>query len=246
MQRALTLYSTTIGKKVAMALSGVILLGFTVAHLAGNMNVYLGQEALDGYAAKLREYPGLLWTARLALLFAVSVHIISAAMLFAKKRQARPVPYAKKRDIASDYAAQTMYWSGPILLFYILFHLAHMTFGVTVHLYEWTDSVYLNMIHGFQHWQIILPYVLGVLALGTHLFHGIFSMFQSVGASHPKYDHLRRDLAVGLATLLTLGNLSFPVAVQLGWFNEVPGVVDESAVDVAEGDADTNPPADLH
>lgn len=242
MQRALTLYSTSIGKKVAMALSGVILVGFTVVHLAGNINLYFGPEAFDGYAAKLREYMPLLWTARVVLLAAVSVHIVSAFQLFLKKRQARPVPYAKKKDVASDYATKTMYWSGPILLFYIAFHLMHMTFGVAMGLYEWNEtSPYLNLVHGFQHWQIVLPYVLGVLALGTHLFHGIFSMFQSVGASHPKYDHLRRDLAIGLATLLTIGNLSFPASVMAGLFDDVPGVVDTSLADDS-ADADSESP----
>ena len=127
------------------------------------------------------------------------------------------VRWRTRRSATSrDYAAKTMYLSGPVLLFYVLFHLAHMTFGVTAGYYEWTESPYDNLVHGFQHWPIIIPYVLGVLSLGMHLFHGIHSAFQSMGANHPKYNHLRHDLAIGIATLLTIGNLSFPVAVKMG------------------------------
>ena len=214
MQRAVTLYSTTIGKKAVMAVSGAILFGFTVGHMAGNMNLYGGPEAFNGYAATFQSMPGLIWGTRALLLFAVSAHIVSAFMLWRKNANARPVPYKKKKNIAEGYAAMTMYLSGPILLFYIIYHLAHMTLGQTFGLYEWNpESPYDNLVHGFQLWPVVIPYLLGNLALGFHLFHGIFSMFQSMGASHPKYDQLRRDLAVGMATLITLGNLSFPIAV---------------------------------
>jgi len=233
MQRALTLYNTTVGKKAAMAASGVILLGFTVGHLYGNLKAFWGAQAYNDYAAGLRDIPALLWGVRLALLFAVSVHIASAAMLWGRNRNARPDRYAKKKDLATDYAAKTMYLSGPILLFYILFHLAHLTFGGEIFGFQGEDGAgalfgidgyvfnrhnpYNNMVMGFQHWPVVVPYVLGVLALGTHLFHGIWSMFQSIGANHPKYNHLRRDAAIALAVFLTLGNLSFPIAVQLGY-----------------------------
>jgi succinate dehydrogenase / fumarate reductase, cytochrome b subunit len=217
MQRALTLSSTTVGKKVAMALSGAILVGFTIVHMLGNLQLYEGKEVFDGYAEKLQSMKIVLWTARIGLLFAVLTHIVAAAALFFKNSAARQVAYAKKKDIARDYAAKTMYLSGPVLLFYILFHLAHMTLGQTAGLYEWTNSPYDNLVHGFQYWPVIVPYVLGTLALGLHLFHGIFSAFQSLGVNHPQYNHLRRDLAIGLATLLTIGNLSFPVACKLGY-----------------------------
>jgi succinate dehydrogenase / fumarate reductase cytochrome b subunit len=217
MQRAVTLYSTTIGKKAVMAVSGAILFGFVVAHLAGNLNVYAGPEAFNGYAEMLHSMPKLLWTARIALIFAVSAHIVSAFMLWRKNANARPVAYAKKKNLAEGYAARTMYWSGPILLFFIVYHLAHLTFGQTFGQYEWAEgNPYDNLVHGFKLWQIAVPYYLGNIALGFHLFHGVFSMFQSLGASHPKYDQYRRDLAVGMATLLTLGNLSIPTMVLLG------------------------------
>lgn len=227
MQKTLTLYDTTIGKKAAMAASGVILLGFTIGHLTGNLKVFSGPEAYNEYARWLRTVPALLWGARIALLFAFLVHINSAFQLWKRNKEARTHRYAKKVDVATDYAAKTMYWTGPILLFYVLFHLAHLTFGgqifgqeaiFGIEGYTWEPSnPYNNMVRGFQHWPIVVPYVLGVLALGMHLFHGIYSMFQTLGANHPKYNHLRRDLAIALAALLTIGNLSFPLAVLAGY-----------------------------
>ena len=225
--KALTLYSTSIGKKAVMAVSGVIMLGFAVGHLSGNLKAYAGPEEFNEYSAWLHSIPALLWGTRLALLFAFTAHIASAFSLWTRNRAARKSRYQKKVDVATDYAAKTMYMTGPILLFYVLFHLAHLTLGgklfgdaamFGIEGYTWEDSnPYNNMVRGFQHWPIVIPYVLGVLALGTHLFHGIWSMFQTFGASHPRYDQLRRDLAIGLAALLTLGFLSLPIAVQAGY-----------------------------
>ncbi len=235
MQRALTLYSTTIGKKVAMAISGAILVGFVVVHMLGNLQLYVGQEKFNAYAEKLHTdlFP-LLVVARVVLLGAVAMHIASAFLLFRKNRMARPQRYQKKRDIATDYAAKTMYLSGPILLGFILYHLAHMTFGKTFGVYEWIDGdPYNNLVHGFQHWAIAIPYIVGNVFLGTHLFHGIYSVFQSLGANHKKYNHLRRDLAVGLATLVTLGNLSLPIAVQAGFIQPTDAAMLQLPVDGA-------------
>ncbi len=239
MQRALTLYSTSVGKKVAMALSGAILVGFAIVHFAGNLNLYAGPEAFNGYAAKLREIPALLWAARLALLFAFGTHLVTYVALLLKNKHARPTAYAKKKDMAQDFASKTMYLTGPMLFFFVLYHLAHMTFGQTFGAYEWVEeNPYDNLVHGFQQWPVVIPYVLGVLALGTHIFHGIFSAFQSIGANHPQYNHLRRDLAVGIATLITLGNLSYPISVQLGYVK----ASDAAATAQDFGDSGTLPP----
>ncbi len=218
MQKALTLYQTSIGKKAVMAASGVILLGFTLGHLSGNLKAYQGPQALNEYAAWLRSMPSLLWGTRAALVFAFGAHVFSAFQLWSQNRGARPVGYRRKKSLATDYAARTMYWSGPILLLYVLFHLAHLTFGQTFGFYEFDKmNPYNNMVYGFQIPAVLVPYLLGNIALGVHLFHGIWSMFQSIGINHPKYNIFRRDLAIGLATLLTLGNLSFPIAVMLGY-----------------------------
>ena len=123
------LYATTIGKKAVMAASGIILLGFTLGHLSGNLKAYAGPTEYNEYARWLRTVPALLWGARLALLFSFLAHMYSAFSLWKRNKNARPSRYHKKVDLATDYAAKTMYLSGPILLFYVLFHLVHLTFG---------------------------------------------------------------------------------------------------------------------
>ncbi len=226
MRKALKLYDTTIGKKAAMAASGIILIGFTLGHLSGNLKAFAGAESFNEYSRWLRTVPLLLWGTRLALLFAFVTHIHAALTLLARNRAARPVRYHMKEDVATTYAAKAMVWTGPVLLFYVLFHLAHLTFGgqlfggghvLGIAGYTWEPSnPYNNMVRGFQHVGVVVPYVLGVLALGMHLAHGFEAMFQSLGASHPRYDHLRRQGARVLAGVLVAGFLSIPLAVQAG------------------------------
>ncbi len=226
MERALTLTKTTIGKKVLMAVSGTVILGFSIGHLAGNLKVFASAQSYNDYAAFLHDTPALLWGTRIVLLFAFSAHIAAAAALWSRNRAARPNRYAKKKDLATDYAAKTMYWSGPILAFYLVFHLAHLTlggvifgdanlFGIEGYVFD-PQNPYNNLVNGFRHWPIVVPYIFGVCALGMHLFHGIWSLFQTLGASHPKYNPFRRDVAIGLAVLLSAGYLSIPIAVQAG------------------------------
>ncbi len=222
MQRALTLTQSTIGKKAVMAISGVILIGFVVAHLAGNFNAYLGAHAFNEYANGLRDYMALLNTARAILLVAVVAHIASGFALWRQNRAARPERYAKKEDIATTYAAKMMPLTGIVLLCYILFHLGHLTFGVgaisnvfAIPAFDPTNP-YNNLVNGFKNPVLCGLYIVGNLALGVHLYHGIWSMFQSLGLNHPKYNQYRTDLAVFLATLLTIGFMSFPVMVLAG------------------------------
>ncbi|MEM6734346.1 MAG: succinate dehydrogenase cytochrome b subunit [Myxococcota bacterium] len=226
MQRALTLTKTTIGKKVLMAASGTVILGFAVGHLAGNLKIFAGAQEFNEYAAFLRSLPALLWGTRIALLVAFSVHIASAFSLWQRNRHARKSRYARKASLASDYASRTMYWTGPILAFYVLFHLLHLTLGGVIfpdnqvlfiegYVFD-PHNPFNNMVYGFQHPLVVVPYVLGVVALGMHLFHGIWSLFQSLGANHPRYNDLRRDLSVGLSALITVGFLIIPIAVLAG------------------------------
>lgn len=227
MQRTVTLLNSSIGKKALMAASGVMLLGFTIVHLTGNLNAYAGPEKYNEYARWLRTMPLTLLAARIVLAGVFAVHVASAYSLWKRNSEARAGRYAKSVDLATDYAAKTMYYSGPILLFYVVFHLVHLTWGgmifgdsnlLGIEGYTWeVSNPYNNMVRGFQHWPVVIPYVLGTLALGVHLFHGIWSMFQSLGANHPKYNTYRRDIAIGIAALLTIGNLSFPVAVYFGY-----------------------------
>lgn len=212
MQGALTLHQTTVGKKVIMAVSGFILVGFVIGHLLGNLQLYLGPEAINGYAAKLHSMPPVVWTARLVLLFAVGVHIASAFSLWARNTQARGSRYKQRKDLATDYAARTMYWSGPILLAFIVYHLLHFTI-LPAH----PGDVYRNVVEGFQVPLIAAFYIVGNIALGFHLFHGVYSAFQSLGANHPRYNNYRRDLAIAICAVVTIGNISFPIAVLAGF-----------------------------
>lgn len=211
MQRSLTLHQTTIGKKVIMALSGVIIVGFAIGHFLGNLNLYLGPEAMDGYAEKLQSLPPLVWGTRLVLLFAFGVHIGSAFSLWARNMRARGSRYKQHKDLATDYAARTMYWSGPILLLFVVYHLLHFTI-LPAH----PGEVYRNVVEGFQNPLIAGVYIAGNLALGFHIFHGIYSAFQTLGANHPRYNSYRRDLAIAISAAITIGNLSFPISVLAG------------------------------
>jgi succinate dehydrogenase / fumarate reductase cytochrome b subunit len=207
----LTLHQTTIGKKVIMAISGVIIVGFTIGHFLGNLNLYLGPEAMDGYAEKLQSLPPLVWGTRLVLLFAFGAHISSALSLWVRNAKARGSRYKKHQDLATDYAARTMYWSGPILLLFVVYHLLHFTI-LPAH----PGEVYRNVVEGFQQPLIAGVYIAGNLALGFHIFHGIFSAFQTLGANHPRYNTYRRDAAIAISAAITIGNLSFPISVLAG------------------------------
>ena len=211
MQRALTLHQTTIGKKVIMALSGVIIVGFTIGHFLGNLNLYLGPEAMDGYAATLQSLPPLVWGTRLVLLLAFGAHISSAVLLWVRNVKARGSRYHKRKDLATDYAARTMYWSGPILLLFVVYHLLHFTI-LPAH----PGEVYRNVVEGFQNPSIAGVYIAGNIALGFHIFHGIYSAFQTLGANHPRYNSYRRDAAIAISAAITIGNLSFPISVLAG------------------------------
>jgi succinate dehydrogenase / fumarate reductase cytochrome b subunit len=166
---------------------------------------------MNGYAEKLQSLPPLVWGTRLVLLFAVGAHIWAAVSLWARNLKARGSRYEKRKDLATDYAARTMYWSGPILFLFVVFHLLHFTI-LPAH----PGDVYRNVVEGFQIPVIAGVYIAGNVALGFHIFHGIFSAFQTLGASHPRYDTYRRDAAIAISATITIGNLSFPISVLAG------------------------------
>ena len=211
MERAATLYKTTVGKKMVMAVSGTIIVGFVVGHFLGNLTLYFGPAAMNGYAEKLKSLPLLLWGTRVLLLFAFSAHIWSAFELWQRKLKARTSKYKKHHDIAADYAGRTMYWTGPILLLFIVYHLWGFTFAPSD-----PTNVYATVVRGFQQPGIAAIYIAGNLALGFHLFHGVNSAFQSLGINHERFNKYRRDLAVAVAVAISLGNISFPVSVLAG------------------------------
>lgn len=200
-----------------MAVTGFILFGFVVAHMIGNLQAYLGPEALNAYAVWLREllHGAGLWIARAVLLLSVILHIWSATALTIDNRRARPVGYRRREYDRSTYASRTMVWSGPILLLFIIYHLLHFTFG-TVHPSFVEGDVYHNFVAGFQVVPVSIFYIVAMLALGYHLYHGIWSMLQTLGLSHPRYNFLRHGFAGLMTAIVVVGNISFPLAVLTG------------------------------
>ncbi len=209
-------YTSTTGKKAAMAVSGCILFLFVVAHLIGNLQIYEGQDKLNRYAVLLRAEPALLWAARIVLLGMLLVHIWSAIQLAARNIGARPVGYRKKKAAGSSYASRTMYWSGPIILAFVIYHLLDFTFGLVNPHYQ-PGNVYGNVVASFQLIPVAMFYIIAMLLLCLHLYHGLWSMFQSLGIAHPRYTPMLRRGAAVVAALIAAGNISIPVAVLAGW-----------------------------
>lgn len=213
LNRAFRFYQATIGKKAVMAITGVILFGFVVGHLIGNLQVFLGAEKIDAYGHFLQhDTHGLIWVFRLVLLASVFAHIIASIQLTKTKMDARPVAYVKTDYSHSSYASRTMMWSGPIVAAFIVYHLLHFTYG-TAHPDFHEGEVYRNIITGFQQWPASLAYIIAMTMLCTHLYHGVYSMFQSLGLSHPKYTPGIQTFAKIFAFLIWAGYVSIPVAV---------------------------------
>ena len=212
-----TFISTTVGKKVVMAVTGLILFGFVIVHMLGNLQVYMGAEAINAYGVTLHTllHGAGIWLFRVVLLGAVLLHICAMAGLTLANRRAREVGYREWRARESTYASRTMRWSGVFLLAFIIFHLLHFTTG-DVHPDFIPGDVYHNVITGFHVVPVAILYILATLVLGLHLFHGAWSMLQTLGLNHPRYNRLRNVVCVGLAALVVIGNLSFPVAVLTG------------------------------
>jgi succinate dehydrogenase / fumarate reductase, cytochrome b subunit len=219
---SLRFWRTTVGKKAVMAVTGVILFGFVAGHLLGNLQVFEGPEKLNRYAALLKSLPALLWGTRIVLLTSVILHIWSSFQLWLLQREARPIGYVKKVNLNSTYASRTMQWSGPIILAFVIWHLLQFTFGA-VHPGAPFDehNVYNNVVLGFQVWPVALFYIIAMLMLCYHLYHGLWSMFQSLGFSHPAYTPVLRTLAKVVAILLAVGYVSIPVAVLAGFIKPV-------------------------
>lgn len=206
---------TTLARKVIMAFTGVVLTGFVLIHMIGNLLLYQGPEALNHYGELLQSKPPLVWTARLVLLACVALHIWAATTLTLANWAARPVGYRKTAYEASTYASRTMRWGGPLLLLFIVYHLLHFTVG-SVHPDFVRGDVYHNVVIGFQNPLVAFFYVLSMVALSLHLFHGVESMLQTLGLSHPKYNGLRSVIGAAYAAVITVGNLSFPLSVFFG------------------------------
>lgn len=232
MSQPASFFTSSIGRKVIMAATGLILFGFVIAHLVGNLQAYQGPERLNNYAEMLRHYMALLWMARLTLLAAVGLHIWSAWSLTQDNRRARAVNYDRWQPQASTYASRTMRWSGVILALFVVYHLLHFTIGVrAVHPQFVEGDVYHNFVTGFQNPIVSGFYIVAMVCLGFHLWHGAWSMLQTFGVAHPTLDRARYALAAAITTAIVLGNISMPVAVMLGLIrDDRPAAVAEQGV----------------
>ena len=222
--RAVRFYDAPIGKKAVMAVTGLVLFLYVIAHLAGNLQIYASDpQQINRYAALLHSpnFAAALWTARVILIACVVLHIVSAVQLTLQNRAARPVSYYKKADVPSSYAARTMIWSGIIIAAFVVFHILQLTTGSipglpAQELGPNQPDARANVIHGFQNPWVSGFYILALVLLCTHLYHGIWSLFQSLGISHPKYTPgIKRGAAI-VAIALAIGYISIPVAVLAG------------------------------
>lgn len=217
-QKSLTLGDTTIGKKALLAVSGAVLFGFVIVHMLGNLQVFLGPEVYNHYAESAKANAVVLWGARSVLLVALVTHVALVLQLYTRSLAARPVPYRVKKNIATSYAGATMKYSGPALLLYILFHLAHFTFpGLSLGDHQFSPiDVYGNFVASFQLPWVTLLYVTANLLLGMHLYHGAYSLLQSLGLNHPRYNTRAKNGARAFAFLVTTGNVVMPLSVLFG------------------------------
>jgi succinate dehydrogenase / fumarate reductase cytochrome b subunit len=222
MVATLALYQSSIGKKVVMAVTGIILFAYVFFHMLGNLKIYFGREDLNAYGEFLRivGYPLVpheyaLWAARLVLLAAVVLHIVAAYQVTRMDLAARPQGYRMRKSLASTYASRTMRWSGVIIGLFIVYHILHLTTGTLnpgfVH-----GDVYNNVVRGFQNPLASAIYIVAMLFLGLHLYHGVWSMAQTLGWRTRQSDALWRGFAALMAAVIVIGNISIPIAVMLG------------------------------
>jgi succinate dehydrogenase / fumarate reductase cytochrome b subunit len=216
-------WRSAVGKKWVMAITGIMLLGFVLAHMIGNWKVFLGKEHLNVYGEWLRDLgepalprSTLLWLLRIGLIGAFFGHIVAAYQLTRMNQKARPTKYQSKRDyVAANFASRTMRWTGIIVALFHVFHLADLTWGSANPNFVRGDP-YDNLFNSFDRPAVAIIYIVAMLALGFHIFHGAWSMFQSLGLNNPRWNIWRRYFAVGFAVLITVGNISMPLLITTG------------------------------
>jgi succinate dehydrogenase / fumarate reductase cytochrome b subunit len=233
MTGALTLYRSSVGKKALMAITGLMGIGFLVLHMYGNLKIFEGPEYFNAYAAGLRSigapifgHTHLLWVVRLALLGAVFLHILAAYQLTRQDWAGRQVRYVRRKDVQATYASRTMRWGGVIIVLFIIYHLLNLTFGVVGYgpgEYRPEDAggfyAYTNTVNAFAYWPASLFYIVAMLALGLHIYHGFWSMFQTLGLNSYRTNSLLRVLSAAVAIVLVVGFVSVPIAVMFGFVN---------------------------
>ncbi len=224
MPRVGKLYDSTIGKKIFMAATGAILWLFVIGHMIGNLKIFLGAEHFNAYAEFLRTvgeplFPesGLLWIARIVLLVSVGVHMLAALQLTLLSWAARGTEKYRKQDqLAFSYASRTMRWGGVIILLFLIFHVLHLTLG-TVHPSFEPGSPYHNVVAGFRVWPVSLFYILAMIPLGFHMYHGLWSACQTLDVNNKRIRDLRRPFSMAVALVVVAGNISIPLAVLAGF-----------------------------
>lgn len=220
--QVLSFSRSTIGKKVIMAVTGVIGIGFILVHMYGNLKVFIGPEYFNAYSEDLRAlgapifgHAHALWIMRLILIASVALHVWAATALTIQARKARPDQYAVKRTLEANYASKLMRWGGVVIFVFILYHLMHFTWG-NIHPDFIPGEVYHNLVVGFQFLPNVIFYLIAVSLLGLHLYHGGWSMMQTLGILSPRYDQAVRRGAAAFALLMTLGFAVVPLAVLFG------------------------------
>jgi succinate dehydrogenase / fumarate reductase cytochrome b subunit len=218
-------YRSSVGKKWVMAVTGIVLLGFLLVHMIGNLKLYVGPKAINDYGEALRDLGSalaprthVLWAIRCVLIVSFALHMHASYALTRVNWKARSGGYSRRDYIAASYASRTMRWTGVIVGFFILFHLADLTWGtehVAVGGFARGD-VYGNLVASFERLPVAIFYVVANLLLGLHVYHGTWSLFQSLGWNHPRFNQWRRYAAVAFTVVVIGGNLSFPIAVQAG------------------------------
>ncbi len=212
--------ASSVGRKVVMAATGVVLFGFVTVHMLGNTQAFMGSEAFNHYAEFLHSmlHGGGIWIFRAVLLASTLLHIWAAVTLTLDNRAARPVGYREQQPMASTWASRTMRWSGVILAAFIIYHLLHLTLG-SVHPAFDHANPYSNFVKGFQVPAAAGFYIVAQLCLGLHMWHGVWSCTQTLGLAHPRFDACRRHFATGLTLLVVGVNISFPLAVLAGFIH---------------------------
>ena len=225
---ALAFWHTMIGKKVVMAVTGVVLVGFVVAHMLGNLKIFSGPDEINAYSRFLREvgspelaYGQLLWIVRTVLLISVALHITAAVQLSRMSWAARPVEYDVKRNVETTFAARMMRWSGVLIVAFIIFHLLHLTLGaIGFRAGQFTHlAVYQNVTAAFKVWPVALFYIVAMGALCLHLDHGIWSMLQTLGWNTARNEKQLKIASRAIAIVVFLGFSSVPVSVWAGWLH---------------------------
>jgi succinate dehydrogenase / fumarate reductase cytochrome b subunit len=208
-------WQDAIGKKALMAATGILLFVFVLVHMLGNLQAFEGAERLDRYARFLRIEPALLWAWRIVLLAAAAIHAVAGVQLWIERRRARPIGYREYRPVVSTPASRTMIWSGFLILGFVVYHLLDLTFGVANPDFR-TGEVFHNLVASLGRAAASIFYVLAVAGLGVHLWHGLWSTFQSLGTSNRAYMPAVKRFAVVMGVVLGLGFAAVPLAVLLG------------------------------